>query len=105
METTMSEKNPAVDAWIAKAKAWHDEIAALRAILLASGLHEDFKWGKPCYTHEGANVVLIMPLKGTCALLFTKGALVQDSAGLLVQPGENSQSARQLRFTSATDIH
>ena len=101
----MSEKNPAVDAWIAKAKAWHDEIAALRAILLESGLHEDFKWGKPCYTHEGANVVLIMPLKETCALLFTKGALVDDPKALLVQPGENSQSARQLRFTSATEIH
>jgi len=100
----MSETNPAVDAWIAKAKAWHDEIGRLRAILLASGMTEEFKWGKPCYTHEGSNIVLIMPLKETCALLFTKGALMKDPKGILVQPGENSQSARQVRFTSLAEI-
>lgn len=100
----MSENNPAVDAWVAKAKAWHDEVATLRAILLDSGMTEDFKWGKPCYAHAGSNVVLIMPLKDTCALLFTKGALVKDPKGLLVQPGENSQSARQMRFTSLSEI-
>ena len=100
----MSETNPAVDAWVARAKAWHDEITRLRAILLASGMTEEFKWGKPCYTHEGSNVVLIMPLKETCALLFTKGALMKDPKGILVQPGENSQSARQVRFTSLAEI-
>ena len=100
----MSETNPAVDAWIARAKAWRDEIGRLRAILLASGMAEEFKWGKPCYTHAGSNVVLIMPLKETCALLFTKGALLKDPKGLLVQPGENSQSARQMRFTSLAQI-
>ncbi len=57
-----------------------------------------------CYTHAGSNVVLIMPLKDTCALLFTEGALVQDPEGLLVQPGENSQSARQMRFTSLAEL-
>ncbi len=100
----MSETNPAVDAWVAKAKAWRDEIGKLRAILLASGMTEEFKWGKPCYTHAGSNIVLIMPLKETCALLFTKGALMKDPKGILVQPGENSQSARQMRFTSLAEI-
>ncbi len=100
----MSQPIPAVDAYIAKAKQWKDEIARLRAILLAGGLTEDFKWGKPCYTHEGSNIVLIMPLKETCALLFTKGALLKDPEGILVQPGENSQSARQMRFTSLAGI-
>ena len=100
----MSQPNPAVDAWLAKTRHWTDEIARLRVLLLASGLDEDFKWGKPCYTHGGSNIVLIMPLKETCALLFTKGALMQDPKGILVQPGENSQSARQLRFTSLAEI-
>ena len=100
----MSDTHPAVDAWVARAKAWRDEIGRLRAILLASGMAEEFKWGKPCYTHAGSNIVLIMPLKETCALLFTKGALVKDPKGLLVQPGENSQSARQMRFTSLAEI-
>jgi uncharacterized protein YdeI (YjbR/CyaY-like superfamily) len=101
---TPSETNPAVDAWVARASSWRDEIARLRAILLASGMTEDFKWGKPCYTREGSNIVLIMPLKQTCALLFTKGALMKDPKGILIQPGENSQSARQVRFTSLAQI-
>jgi len=100
----MPEQNPAVDAWIARQKHWNDEIPALRAVLLKSGLHEDFKWGKPCYTHEGSNIVLIMPLKDTCTLLFTKGALMKDPKGVLVQPGAESQSARQMRFTSVAEI-
>ena len=100
----MTDKNPAVDAWIGKQKKWQAEIPPLRDALLASGLHEDFKWGKPCYTHEGSNIVLIMPLKETCTLLFTKGALMKDPKGVLVQPGENSQSARQMRFTSLAEI-
>ena len=100
----MSPANPAVDPWFAKAKKWQAEIAALREILLACDLVEELKWGKPTYTVDGANIVLIMPLKETCTLLFMKGALLDDAKGLLVQPGENSQSARQMRFTSAAGI-
>lgn len=101
----MSSPNPDVDSWFAKAKAWQDELARLRTILLSCDLVEQLKWGKPTYTSDdGANIVLIMPLKETCALLFTKGALLNDPEALLVQPGENSQSARQLRFTSVAEI-
>ena len=101
----MTAPNPTVDAYFAKAKAWQDELARLRGILLDCGLVEQLKWGKPTYTTaDGANVVLIMPLKETCTLLFPKGALLKDPEGLLVQPGENSQSARQMRFTSAAGI-
>jgi uncharacterized protein YdeI (YjbR/CyaY-like superfamily) len=100
----MTSRNPKVDAYVARAKRWQEELAALRSILLEGGLTEELKWGKPCYTVEGANVVLIMPLKETCALLFTKGALLEDPKSLLIQPGENSQSARQMRFTSVAEI-
>jgi len=101
----MSSPNPTVDSWFAKAKAWQQEIAKLRTIALDCGLTEELKWGKPTYTNDdGANIVLIMPLKETCALLFTKGALLKDPKGILVQPGENSQSARQMRFTSVGEI-
>lgn len=95
---------PDPDAWFAKARKWHDECVRLRAVLLACGLDEVLKWGKPTYTHEGTNIVLIMPLKETCALLFMKGALLKDPRGLLIQPGENSQSQRQMRFTSVAGI-
>lgn len=100
----MSVPNPSVDPWFAKARPWQAEIARLREILLECDLGEELKWGKPTYTADGANIVLIMPLKETCALLFMKGALLEDPKGLLVQPGENSQSARQMRFTSAAGI-
>jgi len=100
----MSMPNPSVDPWFAKAKSWQAEITRLREVLLECDLGEELKWGKPTYTADGANIVLIMPLKETCALLFMKGALLDDPKGLLVQPGENSQSARQMRFTSAAGI-
>jgi uncharacterized protein YdeI (YjbR/CyaY-like superfamily) len=101
----MSSPNPDVDPWFAKARTWQAETAKLRTILLQCDLAEHLKWGKPTYTSDdGANVVLIMPLKETCALLFTKGALLKDPEGLLIQPGENSQSARQMRFTSVAGI-
>jgi uncharacterized protein YdeI (YjbR/CyaY-like superfamily) len=95
---------PDPDAWFAKSRKWHDECEKLRTILLACDVEEALKWGKPTYTHDGANIVLIMPLKDTCTLLFMKGALLEDPKGLLIQAGENSQSQRQMRFTSAAEI-
>jgi uncharacterized protein YdeI (YjbR/CyaY-like superfamily) len=99
-----STASPKVTAVIAKDKQWREEIEALRAICLASGLTEDLKWGKPCYALDGANVVLIHGFKAYCALLFMKGALLDNTQGLLVQQTENVQSARQIRFTSLGEI-
>lgn len=100
----MSPANPALDPWFAKAKNWQDEIARLREILLECDLAEESKWGKPTYTLDGANIVLIMPLKETCTLLFIKGALLDDPKDILVQAGKESQAQRQMRFTSAAQI-
>jgi len=106
MGKTMSAPvlHPTVDAVLAKAKAWKDEMLALRAIALDSGLTEDFKWGQPCYTLDGHNVVLIHGFKEYCALLFFKGALMQDPKGILIQQTENVQAGRQIRFTSVQEI-
>jgi len=100
----MSHANPALDPWFAKPGAWQAETASLREILLGCDLTEELKWGKPTYTLDGANIVLIMPLKETCALLFIKGALLEDPKGILVQPTKESQAQRQMRFTSAAQI-
>ncbi len=70
----MSQPNPAVDAFISRAKKWQEELALLREIVLSCALTEELKWGKPTYTADGGNVVLLMPLKQTCALLFPKGS-------------------------------
>jgi uncharacterized protein YdeI (YjbR/CyaY-like superfamily) len=96
--------NPQVDAYLQRATRWRKEIGKLRSILLACDLTEELKWGKPCYTFQNSNVVLILPLKKYCALLFCKGALLKDGEGILIQPGENTQAARQIRFTNLREI-
>jgi uncharacterized protein YdeI (YjbR/CyaY-like superfamily) len=96
--------NPKVDFYFTKAKSWQPELTLLRTIALSTPLTEDLKWGCPCYTLDGANVVLIHAFKTYCALLFLKGALLNDPENLLIQQTENVQSARQLRFTSAEQI-
>lgn len=93
-----------VDWFFAKAGPWQEATEKLRAILLDTPLTEELKWGCPCYTLKGANVVLIHHFKAYCALLFHKGALLKDDHGLLVQQTANVQSARQMRFTSAAQI-
>lgn len=87
-----------------KVHAWAEELKKLRAILLSCGLTEESKWGFPCYTFEKRNVVLLGAFKEYCAVGFIKGALLKDAKGLLVKPGENTQTVRQLRFTSLREI-
>ena len=100
----MNKTNPKVDEFLRKAKKWHDETEKLRKIILGCELTEEMRWGKPCYTLEKKNVVLIQGFKEYCALLFFKGALLKDVKGILKTPGENSQAARQLRFTKLREI-
>jgi len=96
--------NPKVDFYFDKDKNWNKELEKLRSIVLDCGLTEELKWGSPCYTYEGANIVLIHVFKEYCALLFFKGALLNDPSGILVQQTENVQAARQIRFTNAKEI-
>src|SRR5438270_1315881 len=101
---TQSIMNPKVDFFFTKAKNWKEEYEQLRKIVLDCGLTEELKWGKPCYTFEKSNVVLIHGFKEYCALLFMKGALLKDAKGILIQQTENVQAARQVRFTSIREI-
>jgi uncharacterized protein YdeI (YjbR/CyaY-like superfamily) len=96
--------NPKVDEFLSKAKKWKEEYETLRKIVLDCELTEDFKWMNPCYTFEKKNIVLIHGFKEYCALLFPKGALLQDSHGILIQQTENVQGARQIRFTNVQEI-
>lgn len=100
----MSKPNPKVDAFVARAKAWRGEMEKLRSILLECGLDEDVKWGKPCYAHEGSNIAIIQPFKEQCALMFFKGALLEDTHGRLRSQGENTQSAMRLEFTNEAEV-
>lgn len=100
----MNRMNPKVDTFISKAQKWQEEFARLRTIALDCGLTEELKWGVPCYTFEKRNIVLIHGFKEYCAVLFVKGALLNDAKDILVQQTENTQAARQIRFTSAREI-
>lgn len=100
----MHDMNPKVDAFFRKAGRWHEEMGKLRTIALDCGLTEELKWGKPCYTFEHKNVVIIAGFKEYCALMFFKGSLLQDTHGILVSPSENMQAGRQIRFTSVREI-
>jgi uncharacterized protein YdeI (YjbR/CyaY-like superfamily) len=96
--------NPKVDSYLSRAKKWQEEMEQLRMIILDCGLTEELKWGVPCYTFEKRNIVLIHGFKEYCALLFVKGALLNDAKGILITQTENVQAARQVRFTNVREI-
>jgi len=101
---TMTKMNPKVDQYLSEAKKWQEEMGKLRRIILDCGLTEELKWGKPCYTFQKNNIVIIQGFKEYCALLFFKGALLNDANGILIKPVENTQAGRQIRFTNAREI-
>ena len=100
----MNSMNPKVDGYIRKNKRWLAELEKLRTIVLDCGLTEDVKWKSPCYMFEDSNIVLIHVFKEYCALLFFKGALLNDPIGILIQQTKNTQAARQIRFTHVDEI-
>ena len=100
----MNRTNPKVDAYLSKAKNWREEMEKLRTIILDCGLDEELKWGKPCYSFEEKNVVIIQGFKAYLALLFFKGCLLKDTDGMLVKTGENTRVGRQIRFAKLQEI-
>lgn len=100
----VSRANPKADFYFSKNEKWEKEIKKLRSIALSCELNEEVKWGCPCYTLNGQNIVLIHVFKEYCALLFFKGALLKDSKNILVQQTANVQAARQLRFIDLKEI-
>ena len=102
---TNSRTNPKVEFYFSKDKKWQEEYKKLRMIILECELTEELKWGKPCYTFQNNNIVLIHGFKEYCALLFPSGALLKDDRGILIQQTENVQAARQIRFTNIQEIN
>jgi uncharacterized protein YdeI (YjbR/CyaY-like superfamily) len=96
--------NPKVDEFINQAKKWQAELEALRKIVLDCELAEQWKWEQPCYTLQNHNILMIAGFKDHCVLSFFKGALLRDVHGLLVKPGENTQSGRVIRFMNVLEI-
>jgi uncharacterized protein YdeI (YjbR/CyaY-like superfamily) len=93
-----------VDEYADCLERWHDEFAALRTILSDTELTEAFKWRKPCYTLAGKNIVIFQPFNDLCALMFFKGALLNDPKALLREQGQDSRSSLRLEFGSVADV-
>ena len=93
--------NPNVDGYSRKSK-WQEELEKLRRIILDCGLTEELKWGKPCYTFQTSNIVIIQGFKEFCALLFCKGSLLNDPNGILKTFGW--QAARRIPFSNVREI-
>lgn len=96
--------NPEVNWFFEKKTKWADAYHELREIALTFDLNEELKWGCPCYTLNNSNVFLIHGFKDYCALLFMKGAIMEDPHQMLIQQTKNVQSARQIRFKTLDQI-
>lgn len=99
-----SDKAKQIEAPFLPGARWGEPMRLLRELLLFGGLTEDYKWGKPTYTHKGANTCILFEFKDTCAIGFMKGALMKDAENILVAPGEHSQAMRMVKFTRAEDV-
>ncbi len=94
-----------VDDYIDNAEFWNDELVRLRDILRQTELTEEVKWGAPCYTYEGKNVVGIGAFKSYVGLWFYQGALLADESNVLINAQEGKTKAlRQWRMQSSSDL-
>ena len=82
---------------------WEAEIAQMRRVLAGFAVTEECKWGKPTYTVDGKNIVIMQGFKEYFALGFFQGALLKDRKKVLVQLGQ-VHAGRVMKFTSAKDI-
>ncbi len=56
---------------------WQAEIEELRTLLSGFPLTEECKWGKPCFSLEGKNVVLIQGFKEVLRAAVLPGSAAQ----------------------------
>ncbi len=94
-----------VDAYLEATDRWPDEIKALRPLLIGAGLTEEIKWGKPCYCLDDGNVVLIQEFSDHLALMFFKGVLLDDPAGVLHDQGPNTHGPKRMKFTTSDQVN
>lgn len=96
---------PTVEELIAKNKNWKEELTKLRSIVLDCGLTEEVKWYQPCYSFNGSNLIILGSFKDFCTLSFFKGVLLKDEYKILEFAGQNTQSAKIIKFTNLHQIN
>ncbi|TRW98303.1 hypothetical protein FNJ84_05860 [Paracoccus sp. M683] len=100
----MGAPNPRLDRFFARDKPWRAEMQALRRVVLDGPVDEDLRWRQPCYRAHDGNIAILGAMKEGAFLSFLKGVLLPDPQGLLLAPGENSRSARMMKFTSVEQV-
>jgi len=96
-----------VDEFVSSQERFADLVGELRAALVATPLAETVKWGAPCYTYEGKNVVTIGAFKNHCALWFHLGALMSDEGARFEDPeavNSKAKAMRQWRFGEDDEV-
>ena len=96
---------PTVEELIEKSKNWREELTKLRSIVLSCGLTEEVKWYQPCYSFNGTNFIILGSFKEYCGMNFFKGVLLKDEKKILQKIGENTQSAKIVKFTNIQQIN
>lgn len=87
-----------------KVHRWTEELTALRRMLRATELTEEMKWGSPCYTLDGDNVILLAAFKECCVISFPKGVALPDPGNLLEAPGPNTRVGRVIKLRGIQEV-
>ena len=83
---------------------WKEEAILLREIVISCSLTETLKWGAPCYTLDGKNVVGIGVFKAYVGLWFFQGVLLKDPDNVFIKAQEKTQAMLQWRFKNIDEI-
>ena len=98
-------RDKTVEDYVAGLSQWQPEVKALVELCRKSGLDESIKWGAPCYSRNGSNVVGIGAFKSYFGLWFFQGALLDDKEDVLINAQSGKTKAlRQWRMHSSKDI-
>jgi hypothetical protein len=93
VDTLLDQKDHPLDA----------EIRRVREIILSTDerVEEAVKWSSPTFIYKGNIASFFMNAKNLVSLMFHKGAMIDDSSGLLEGEGKEARTAR---FYSLEDI-
>ncbi|NNE65715.1 MAG: hypothetical protein HKN33_04040 [Pyrinomonadaceae bacterium] len=93
------------DEFFEAEERYFEELALLREIVLETELAETVKWGVPCYTLDGKNIVGIGSFKSYFGIWFFQGSFLKDSQKVLVNAQEGkTKGMRQWRIDSRAAI-
>ena len=82
-----------------------EQLHELRQILISTELVETVKWGAPCYTINGKNVVGLAAFKNYVGIWFHQGVFLKDAAKVLLNAQEGkTKGLRQWRFEPGTAV-